>query len=401
MRPGGRDGAAPGHSTVTANVIVVGLGAFGSAITHHLARRGARVIGIDRFHPPHDQGSSHGESRITRLAVGEGADYVPFVTRSHALWRELEAETGAALYRRTGGVVIASADADRKAYHGQSAFFRCTVDLAARFGIAHELLDAAEIRHRYPQFEARDDEHGYLERDAGVLAPERCVRAQLQAAASCGAVLRLGERVVVLEEDGDGMAVVTDRARLHADHVVIATGAWLPALVGGAFSERLKVRRQVLQWFRATAPQRWAPEVCPVFIWLHGGSADDEMYGFPMGDGLDGVKVATEQTTDTTDPDAVDRVVGDGYARAVFEHHVRGRLRDLVPEVVHSATCLYTVAPGSRFVVDRHPRFERVTVVSACSGHGFKHSAGLGEAVAQRVLGEVTGLDLSMFAMPA
>ncbi|MGZ5235498.1 MAG: FAD-dependent oxidoreductase, partial [Caldimonas sp.] len=134
----------------TADAIVVGLGAVGSAVCHHLSRAGARVVGIDRFRPPHDQGSSHGLTRITRLAVGEGAAFVPLARRSHELWRELEALSGASLYRRTGGLVIASEAARRGAYHGQTSFFARTVELAQRFGIDHELLDAAAIRDRFP-----------------------------------------------------------------------------------------------------------------------------------------------------------------------------------------------------------------------------------------------------------
>jgi sarcosine oxidase len=146
-------------------------------VSHHLAAGGARVVGIDRFAPPHDQGSSHGLTRITRLAVGEGAAFVPLVMRSHALWPALEAASGETLHRRTGGLVIGSAEADVAKYHGQPGFLAQTVALAERFGIAHELLDAATIRTRFPAFLAGDGERGYFEHDAGVLFPERIVAA--------------------------------------------------------------------------------------------------------------------------------------------------------------------------------------------------------------------------------
>src|SRR6187455_215163 len=174
-------------NVATTDAIVVGLGAVGSAACRFLAEGGARVVGIDRFRPPHDQGSSHGLTRITRLAVGEGAAFVPLVMRSHALWPALEAASGETLYRRTGGLVIGSAEADLATYHGQPGFLAQTVALAEHFGIAHERLDAAAIRARFPAFLAGDDEQGYFERDAGVLFPERIVAAQLGEARRHGA----------------------------------------------------------------------------------------------------------------------------------------------------------------------------------------------------------------------
>lgn len=384
----------------TSDVIVVGLGAVGSAVACQLARRGARVLGIDRFHPPHDRGSSHGRTRITRLAVGEGAAYVPLAMRSHALWRELEAETGAALYRAVGGLVIASPAADAGAFHGRSGFFDHTCELARRFGITHELLDAAELRRRFPAFNVGDAERGYFEPAGGLLYPEACVAAQLQQAARHGATLRLGERVLDVATDGGALRVRSERGTLHAAQVVLAAGAWLPGLAA-PLAPRLRVLRQVLHWFAADQPALYAPERCPVFIWLHGPAPDDALYGFPFGDGIDGVKVATEQLADRCDPDAVDRTVAPELVDALFERHVAGRLRGLSRRPVAASTCLYTMTGDGRFIVDRHPRLEGVTLVSACSGHGFKHSAALGEAIAQRLLGQPTRVDLTPFALAA
>jgi sarcosine oxidase len=379
------------------DVIVVGLGAVGSAVAHHLARRGARVLGLDRWQPPHDQGSSHGRTRITRLAVGEGAAYVPLVMRSHALWRELEDQGHPGLYRRTGGLVIASPAADAGAFHGQAGFFARTVALARQFGIAHELLDARAVRSRHPQFLLQDDEQAYFEPDAGVLAPELCVAAQLDAAARHGAELAFGEPVLRLSAQGGGVAVTTPRGTRHAAQVVLTAGAWIPQLAGAPFAARLAVQRQVLHWFRCTEPARWAAS--PVFIWLHGATLEEAMYGFPLGDGIAGVKVATEQTRLHCDPDAVDRQVSAEEVRRLVDDHLRGRVGGVAREAVASATCLYTSTADGHFIVDRHPDMPALTVVSACSGHGFKHSAALGEAVAQQVLGQVPRIALAPFAL--
>lgn len=373
----------------TADVAVIGLGAVGMALACQLARRGVRVLGIDRFHPPHDRGSSHGRTRITRLAVGEGADYVPLVQRSHQLWRQFEAETGLALMRRTGLLVLAAPRADTGAFHGRSGFFQRTVDLAQRFAIEHELLDSRQVAERFPAFAPGDRDSAYFEPDGGVLFPEECIRAQWQLALRHGAELRGGETVVDMTSTPGGVTLRTDRATLHVGQAVWCTGAWLPGQVGGALRQRLRVLRQVLHWFQPERPQAFDPVHCPAYIWLHGPNAEASFYGFPMADDIAGVKVATEQVHETTDPDAVRREVDAAETAAMFELHLRGRLPGLRPTSVHATTCLYTMDPDGHFVIDRHPRHEHTTVVSACSGHGFKHSAGLGEALARRLLGEL------------
>jgi sarcosine oxidase len=387
------------NATACPDFVVIGLGAAGSAVALQLARRGAKVVGLDRFTPPHDRGSSHGRTRITRLAVGEGAAYVPLAQRSHELWREFETATGRTLYRRTGALLIGGPAAVASSLHGHSDFFGRTCRLARQFGISHELLDAPALRARFAAFAPRDDERGYFEPDGGVLFPEACVATQLELAARCGAELRFGESMRELRAEAGGVVVRTDRATLHAAHAVLCTGAWLPGQVGEPLVARLRVLRQVLHWFATSAPRPFDAERCPVFIWLHGPTADDTFYGFPMADDVNGVKVATEQLRDTCDPDRVERGIAPEEVAAMFEHHLRGRLPALEPRAVAGATCLYTMAPDGRFVVDRHPRLPNVTIVSPCSGHGFKHSAALGEAVAQRLLGEAGGIDLAPFAL--
>jgi sarcosine oxidase len=380
-----------------ADVVVIGLGVAGSAVLRHLARQRASAIGIDRLRPPHDRGSSHGTTRITRLAIGEGHEYVPLVQRSHALWRELEAETGAQLLQTTGGLVLATPESDAGHFHGRPGFFERTVAAAERFGIAHEKLDAAEIARRWPALQPRGDERGYFEPAAGILRPEACVQAQLDAAMRDGATLRLDEAVQRIDVSAGRPVVVTDRGTLPAGHVVIAAGAWLPTLLPAPEAAPFEVRRQVLHWFRTQTPALYAPDRMPVFIWMH-GPRGDAFYGMPMADAHAGVKVATEQALATTSADAVERAVTAQEIAAMFDTHVRGRLRGLMPTTVHDATCLYTSLPEGRFVVDRHPTLDGVTVVSACSGHGFKHAAAIGEAVADKVLDRTPRVDLAPFA---
>jgi sarcosine oxidase len=385
-------------NTSFADVIVIGLGAFGSATTYQLARRGVKVIGIDQFAPPHDRGSSHGATRITRLAVGEGELYVPLVKRSNEIWQELEGASGETLYLRTGGVIMGSSDG-RVRHHGKPDFIKRTIDAARRFGISHEVLEASEIAARYPQFMLRGDELAYYERDAGVLKPEHCVLVQIEQARRHGATIRLNEKVVSIEGGPSGPLVRTECGSYLAAKVIVTAGPWVPGMVGEEYAAHLKVMRQVLYWFKTTEPALYAFPACPVFIWMHGSGDEDYMYGFPMVDGHGGVKVATEQYRRTTDPDGVERDVSDTERAHMFQRNVAGRLRSVTSECVHATACLYTVSTDSGFIVDRHPSLDDVTVVSACSGHGFKHSSGLGEALAKQALGEEGAIDLSPFSL--
>src|SRR5581483_8919629 len=214
----------------TFDVAVVGLGAMGSAAAYQLAARGAKVLGLDRFDPPHAMGSSCGDTRVTRLAVGEGEQYVPLVRRSHAIWREIEAKTGASLLHQTGGLII-SGPGETAVTHVEG-FFDKTVAAAEKFGIAHEILNAADIRKRWPQFRVRDDEAGYYEPGAGFIRPEECIRAQLALARAHGADLHANEEVLHFEPAADGVTLVTGKDRYTAGRLIVCAGAWLPELLG-------------------------------------------------------------------------------------------------------------------------------------------------------------------------
>ena len=384
------------RAPATADVVVVGLGAMGSATLYQLARRGVRVVGIDRFAPPHDRGSSHGESRITRQAIGEGEEYVPFVLRSHEIWRGLEAETGERLLFPVGGLVLGRQGAGAR-HHGKADFVRRTIASAQRHSIAHEVLDAGEMQARFPRLRLTGDELGYYEPGAGFVRPERCVAAQLGRAQAHGASVRTGETVARIERAGDGVLVVTDAATYAAGWAVVTAGAWLPALLGAPFARLLKVHRQVLYWFAPEDAAAFAPGRFPIFIWMHGAGVSDFFYGFPIVS--EGVKLATEQFVETTDPDGVGREVSGTEVAGMYASHVKGRLAGVTDRCLRAETCLYTVTPDSGFVIDRHPGWERVIVASPCSGHGFKHSAAIGEAIAEVVTTGASGLDLAPFSL--
>jgi sarcosine oxidase len=376
------------------DAIVVGLGATGSAAVYQLARRGHRVLGVDRHAPPHTHGSSHGGSRVTRCAIGEGVHYSPLALRSHAIWRDVERETGADLFNACGLLVLSSGGPT--AYTHVPAFFANTLAAAARYGIAHDMLDADAIRARWPAFGVRDDERAYFEPGGGLLRPEACVAAQLALAQRHGAVIRMNEAVLSFAATAGGVSVATERGTHEAAELVLAAGPWLPALLDAPLAAPFRVYRQALFWYDvAHAYERFTPERFPVFIWQLAGRAQ-AIYGFPAIDGpAGGVKIATESYATTTTADAVRRDVTPEEVAAMHADYVAPYFREVSPRCVRTATCLYTVTPDFGFVVDRHPALPHVIVASPCSGHGFKHSAALGEVLADMVEGVAPSLDLA------
>jgi sarcosine oxidase len=384
-----------------ADVVVIGLGAMGSATLYQLAKRGVDVVGIDRFSPPHTLGSSHGDTRVTRQAIGEGAAYVPLVLRSHELWREIESETGTDLFTACGGLVL-SAGSAKDGHHGIDDFFASTVAVAKSFAIAHEILTPAEVRSRFPQFNVTEEHRGYYEPGAGFVRPERAVAAQLELATRHGARIRRAERVSSIDPTAGGVTIRSDRAEYGADQVVMTAGPWISSLADcEVITSTCKVFRQTMFWFDAAESiAMLTPDRMPVFIWGDFGSGDRDMfYGFPAIDGVHGgLKVATEQYEVSCDPENLQANITPEESQRMFERCVRGRL-PLSPAVMKSAGCFYTVTPDHQFILDRHPEHPAVLLASPCSGHGFKHSPAIGESLAQWVTDGKSIIDLSAFAL--
>lgn len=386
------------------DVIVVGLGAMGSAAVYQLAQRGVSVLGIDRFSPPHGHGSSHGDTRITRTAIGEGVEYSQLALRSHKLWRAIEAESGQKLFVRNGCLTITGANA--VAMHDVEDFYANVGAAARRYDIPHRTFETPEaIAKRYPQFAVKSGDHAILDEEAGYLFPESCIAAQLQLAERAGATLVRDTQVMAIDPAADGVDVATaDGQRFVADRVVIAAGAWLPRFAAKELAQHFTVTRQVLHWFEIKShPERFTDANCPVFIWQvpQQGDIRSSIYGFPVkGDPSLGVKVTHEEDGGVTDPDRVNRTVTADESARVYRTYVEPFLPDLGPRCLRTETCLYTRVDRSRFVIDSDPRNERVTFVSACSGHGFKHSAAIGEALAQQIAdGRTTHVDLEPFRL--
>lgn len=352
------------------------------------------MLGVDRFSPPHTWGSSHGGSRITRQAIGEGAHLTPLAIRSQTLWREIERETGTELFDVTGLLVISSAQ--RTGFTHVENFYATTIDAARRNGIAHELLDSAAIRQRFPQFQIDDCEEAYFEPGAGFLRPEACVAAQLTLARRAGAHVQTEEPVLRFFPRADEVVIETRIHTFCAKTLVIAAGAWAPDLLPVSIARHFQIFRQVQFWF-APHTDSFRADRFPVFIWEL-RNRKQSLYGFPQIDG-NGVKIATEQYGTTTTATSAAREVDESECRAMYEQYVAPFLPAISPDCLRASVCLYTVTPDFGFVVDRHPDTERILVASCCSGHGFKHSPALGEAIAELVLDGASRTDLWPFAL--
>ena len=382
-------------------IAVVGLGAYGAAAAYQLAKRGAKVIGFDQFSPPHAFGSSTGETRITRFAVLEGEEYVPAAIRSAEILSELQHRRGERLFLRNGFILISDDAARQAVVHGERDALQRTIDWARKFGIVHEVLDHAALTSRFPGFVATNGETAYYEPGSGTLFPEACIAAQLAEARSLGADIRTDTRVIAIDPGSSGVRIRTQQGHVDADHVVVAAGAWVRQFLPPNLRGNFRVTRQVLYWFADETPDTFSSQNHPNFIWPHLDPSSDGtyFYGFPCQPGDTAVKVSTEVSNNPiADPDELSPPATAAEATRMFESHVRGRIAGIQPRLVRAKTCRYTGTPRSKSIIAAHPEMPRVTIVSSCSGHGFKLSAAMGEAIAEQVLtGTTSHIDMSRF----
>ena len=381
------------------DTIILGLGAMGSAAIYQLAKRGHRVLGIDQFSPPHHYGSSHGETRIIRQAIGEGEEYVPLALRSYELWREIEREAGKELLAITGGLILERQQSNSM-MHGRRNFLAQTIQCATRFNIRHEILETQDIRKRYPQF-AVTNEFGYFEYETGYLRPEFCIQAQLHLAKRHGAKLQTNEKVLSIHPDRFNRVMVkTDRAAYGADKLIIAAGSWVTQFLDLSYAQYFRVYRQVMFWFKIQndLQNQFLPGKFPIFIWVFEIGGETVFYGFPSLDGKT-IKIASEQYANVTTPERVDREITEEEKNTMYENYVLSRLPGITNACDQAASCLYTTTPDFNFVIDFYPGQPQVIIASPCSGHGFKHSAAVGEVLAELVLGGKSKIDISSFGI--
>jgi len=352
------------------DAIVIGLGAHGSAAALALVRRGLRVLGIEAGERVHGLGSSGGHSRMIRRAYFEDPGYLPMLTAAWEGWDRLAEAAGEQFVELTGGLYAGPADGN---------VFRGSVASARDQGIAHEVLDAADIRRRWPVFTIGDEMAGLYDPGAGWIRPERAIDAQLRLAEDGGAELHFGERAIDWRPGPGGSLEVETDAGVHgADHLVIAAGAWTGSFVPD-LALPLEVERLPVLWFE--------PKVDPgqrLPVWIMDTAEDGTFYGFPYDPAL-GLKVSRHHSGERCEPDSVDRSL-----HADDVERVRAFSRRNLPAadgpLRSSTVCLYTNTPDFHFVIDVHPAVGGVAFASACSGHGFKFAPAIGEILADLAL---------------
>jgi sarcosine oxidase len=367
------------------DVIVLGVGGMGSATLFELARRGRRVLGLEQFALGHDQGSSHGHTRIIRKAYYEHPDYVPLVQRAYERWYDLEQLLGRHLLTECGCLSIGTPD---------SELIQGVRLSAAQHRLPIEDLSPPEVRERFPMFRFDARYAGVLERSAGFLYVDDCVRAHTDAARNAGATILDNEPVRMWQATSSGVVVQTDRARYTAAKLVLTAGPWATRLLAD-WGARLRVMRQVVLWFGPRDAASFRRDVFPSYIT---DTSHGYLYGLPMLD-ANGVKIAQHYgAAELTAPEQVER-----HASAADETNVRGFLREHLPDADglcnRRSVCIYTLTPDRHFILDVHPEHANVAVAAGFSGHGFKFASVVGEIMADLVDSGRTRHPIGMFRL--
>lgn len=356
------------HGARRYHTIVVGVGGMGSATIYELARRGRRVLGIERYDIPHDMGSSHGLTRIIRLAYYEHPSYVMLLKRSYELWRDLQRKVGEQLLQITGSIDAGPPD---------SWVFKGSLQSAVEHDLEHEVLSGAELSERFPGYRLPFGHLALLQPEGGFLLPERCIVSYVTAAQALGAEVHGREQVLEWRPLADGVQVRTDRGRYEADRLVITAGSWNDSLID-VLRGLIIPERQVLAWLQPDRPELFAPERFPVFNLL---VDEGRYYGFPVF-GVPGFKFGRyHHLEEFVDPDRHER-----EPAARDEQILREFAERYFPEgagpTMALRSCMFTNTSDGHFVIDRHPQFPQVSFASACSGHGYKFASVIGEIMA-------------------
>lgn len=365
---------------------VVGLGAMGASALYFLAQSGGKVVGLDQYSPPHRHGASHGGYKVTREAVAEGPAYLHFVRRSNALVRDLERRYNAHLMQREGTLIIGS-----EAAASSSSFLRDTVHIAEANGIEHQVFSSRDLKRFYPQLiGVTSDDAGYFEPNAGFIRPEPLLSLQIALARQAGAEILENTAVNRIIPVAGGVEIDADGLRIRARQVVAAAGRWTNHLFGRRFGSLLSVTQQRTFTFKALDAAAYRPNRFPTLMWFRESAGGECATVFPLEGSENGVKFFVADT----EADPRIGLSGDQF----YRHHIKPFFGGISSELQATETCFYTSTPDHGFLLDWHPEIPGLFLVSACSGHGFKHALGIGETIAALLAGNPTP-DLSAFSL--
>jgi sarcosine oxidase len=371
------------------DVIVVGGGAMGSAAAWRLARAGHRVRLLEQFAFGHEQGSSHGPSRMIRIAY-PAPEYVELGQEAFRLWDELQLEAGSSesLLLRTHGMNVGVPHADAMEEVAR------TLDT---LGVPYERLDHDELGRRYPQYTFPEGSIGIYQEDYGILAASRCVAALAARARAKGAELYDEEPVVEIAPDGDGVIVRTTRGTHLAERVILTAGSWLgPLLAPLGIDLPLTVLQEQLAFFRVLDPAAYTPDRLPLLMHRFPGTTSLGSV-FPIY-GHEGVKVMLDRIGLRVDPGNPDRTIDPARLE-----RLRAYAAELMPgitgEILETTSCRYTMTPDEDFIIDHHPEHRQIVIASPCSSHGFKFAPVIGQLLADLAVNEKTPYPMARFRL--
>ncbi|HZY45111.1 MAG TPA: N-methyl-L-tryptophan oxidase [Anaerolineae bacterium] len=373
--------------TIDFETIIIGAGAMGSAAAYHLARDNRSVLLLEQFASGHTRGSSHGDSRIIRLAYDHPI-YVELARSAYHLWAELESELHRALITTTGGLDMSAPD---------QPSFKLRVDALQQTGVPFEILDAAEIMRRFPQWHLSEKTVGVYQADSGILNPGECVPLIAEQAMRRGAVLLDQTRVRLIHSIDHGVEVVTDGQSYKCKKLIISAGAWTGSLLKSiGVNLPLVVTQEQFAYYAVHPPADFQPDRFPVFIHYGSGGSFDN-YGLPIF-GHAGVKVGEHHAGPVVTADTRSFEI-DQMRLERLTHYVRMHLPDTTGEAFGVTSCLYTNTPDEHFIIDILPDHPQVIVASPCSGHGFKFSILIGRILADLVERGKTDYPIGMFGL--
>ena len=365
------------------DAIVVGLGGMGSAALYQLAQRGKRVLGIEQFGIAHDKGSSHGVTRIIRLAYHEHPSYVPLMRRAYELWRDLEASTEEQVLHITGSI-----DAGPPG----SAYFAGSLQSCEEHDLPHDVLTSKELTARFPGYRLPSETMAVFQDEGGFLLPERCISLFVERAEALGAIVHTGERTLEWEPIPGGARVRTERGEYEAETLVISAGAWASKLLPGLGASAVP-ERQALAWFETLRPEFFTPETFPVFNLM---VDEGNFYGFPEFS-IPGFKLGRyHHLEEIVDPDEIDRNPNE-QDEALLRGFTEKYFPDAAGETSSMKVCMFTNSPDEHFIIDRLPESPQVVAAAGFSGHGFKFSSVVGEILADLAVDGATRHDIGMF----
>jgi sarcosine oxidase len=365
------------------DIIIIGAGAFGSSAAYHLSKSNRKVLVIDKYHPPHSFGSSHGQTRIIREAYFEDPIYVPLLRESYALWDALEKETEEKLLLKTGGLMLGN---------HESHVIQGTLKSAQTYNIVHEVLDHKNIKNKFSSFNADEETIGVYEHNAGILFPEKCIKTTLRLADQNGVEEKFNETVLSIQYNSNSVEIITDKGSYAAQKCIVAAGPWMNKLIP-EINLPLQTTRQVLFWYDIdeNSKNQPIPEKFPVFIW--NTESGKHFYGFP--DVGNGFKISFHDKGLSCDPDNLNTTVS--FEEIEEMNQIITSHFHFFASFKNALTCIYTNTPDDHFIIDYHPDHNNIIIASPCSGHGFKFSSVIGKILSNMALDKLNEFNLSPF----